>query len=103
VALVDLLHRAGADVLIHDPLFTPGELAHLKAGVVELDSEDALKADAVIVQAWHHAFRKLDWSRFEHLRAVLDGRGAVDPSTVRAAGAAYLAVGLKETRAGSPT
>lgn len=96
IPLVDLLQRAGAEVLIHDPLFTASELGNLEAEVVDLDSAEALDADAVVIQAWHSDFRSLDWRRFEHLRAVLDGRSAVDQEQVRAAGAAYLAVGLPE-------
>jgi nucleotide sugar dehydrogenase len=91
--IVDLLNRGGARVLIHDPLFTEAELQPFKAEVVDLDSEDALRADAVVVQAWHGNFKGLDWSRFKNLRAVLDGRGAVDAQAVRDAGAAYIAVG----------
>jgi nucleotide sugar dehydrogenase len=91
--IVDLLHRGGARVLIHDPLYTEAELRPFEAEVVDLDSEDALRADAVVVQAWHGNFKSLDWSRFKNLRAVLDGRGAVDAQAVRDAGAAYIAVG----------
>jgi len=93
ILIVDLLHRAGAKVLIHDPLFTPAELHAFEAEVVELDSDAAAGADAVIVQAWHREYRGLDWGRFKNLRVVLDGRGAVDPERVREAGASYLAVG----------
>jgi nucleotide sugar dehydrogenase len=93
ILIVDLLHRAGAKVLIHDPLFTPAELHAFEAEVVELDSDAAAGADAVIVQAWHREYRGLHWGRFKNLRVVLDGRGAVDPERVREAGATYLAVG----------
>jgi len=102
IALVDLLRRAGAEVLIHDPLFTTSELGNLEAAVVELDSTEALDADAVIVQAWHNDFRSLDWKRFRHLRAVLDGRGAVDAASVRSAGVVYLAVGVLGDEVRSP-
>jgi nucleotide sugar dehydrogenase len=95
ITLVDLLRRAGADVLLHDPLFTETELGNLEATVVDLDSPEALDADGVIVQAWHDEFRSLDWRRFKHLRAVLDGRAAVEPERVRSAGATYLAVGIR--------
>jgi nucleotide sugar dehydrogenase len=90
--IVDLLHRAGANVMVHDPLFTAAELFPLEAEVVDVDSDAALSADAVIVQAWHSAFRDLDWKRFKQLRVVLDGRGAVDAEAVRAAGAVYASV-----------
>ena len=91
--LVDRLHRAGADVMIHDPLFTAQELNTLEAEVVDLDGDRARSAEAVVIQAWHREFADLDWRRFKHLAVVLDGRGAVDPASVREAGAAYLAIG----------
>jgi len=90
--IVGLLQRAGANVMVHDPLFAPAELVVLEVEVVDLDSAAALSADAVVVQAWHSAFRELDWSRFKNLRAVLDGRGSVDARAVRDAGAAYVTV-----------
>lgn len=96
--IVDLLHRAGAEVMITDPLFTAAELGDMEAEVVDLDSDAARSAEAIVIQAWHKDFRDLDWRTFQHLRAVLDGRSALDPAPVRAAGAAYLAVGVPETR-----
>jgi len=102
IPIVDLLHRAGARVLINDPLFTLTELHAFEAEVVDLKSEVAFGVDAVVVQAWHKDFRDLDWRRFKHLQVVLDGRGSVDPAQVRDAGASYLAVGIAETRAVSP-
>lgn len=94
VPIVELLHGAGAAVMIHDPLFTPSELAFLEAEVVEdLDSKDAVEAEAIIVQAWHQALHDLDWGRFKQLRVVLDGRGSIDPDKVRSAGLVYLSTG----------
>jgi len=100
--IVDLLHKAGADVLLHDPLFAPAELAALEATVVDLDSPAAMDAEAVIVQAWHSGFRTLDWHRFKRLKVVLDGRGSIEPQSVRDAGATYEAIGLAESRSLSP-
>jgi UDP-N-acetyl-D-mannosaminuronate dehydrogenase len=91
-SIVDLLHRAGAEVMIHDPLFTASELGVLEADVVALDSSEAANAEVVVVQAWHRKFHDLDWKRFKHLRAVLDGRGAINPSAVQKSGAAYVTV-----------
>jgi nucleotide sugar dehydrogenase len=102
IPIVDLLHKAGARVMIHDPLFTPGELASLKADVVDLDSPEAAEAEAVVIQAWHRDFRDLDWRKFKKLRAVLDGRGAVDAGRVAEAGADYIAIGISGSRARSP-
>jgi len=93
--VVALLHRAGARVMIHDPLFTNAELGELEADAVGLDSPEAAEAEAIVVQAWHREFRDLDWRRFPKLRVVLDGRGSVDPAGVRSAGADYVAIGLR--------
>ena len=87
--------------MIHDPLFTPKELASLEAEVVDLDSPEAADAEAVVIQAWHREFRELDWRRFKKLRAVLDGRGSADAGSVAQAGAAYIAIGMS-SRAGLP-
>ena len=100
--VVDLLHRAGARVMITDPLFTAGELAALEADVVSLDSAEAAGAEAIVIQAWHHDFRDLDWARFKRLRVVLDGRGAVDPQQVAGAGATYIAIGMSRSGAAAP-
>ncbi|HEY8865159.1 MAG TPA: nucleotide sugar dehydrogenase [Candidatus Dormibacteraeota bacterium] len=102
IPIVDLLHRAGAHVLIHDPLFTPSELKGFEAEIVDLNSDAVMDVDAVVVQAWHKDFHDVDWRRFKHLRAVLDGRGSVDADGVRGAGATYLAVGVVESRTRSP-
>lgn len=101
-AVVDLLDRAGARVMIHDPLFTPAELDRFGAEVVDLDSSEARSAEVVIMQASHRQFRDLDWRSFSRLRVVLDGRGSLDPEKVRASGATYIAIGIPETRAGTP-
>ncbi len=97
--IVDLLHRAGAIVLIHDPLFTPSELRPFEAEVVDLDSDAARRVDAVVVQAWHGNFKGLDWKKFKNLRVVLDGRGAVEPRAVSEAGAKYVAVEMPREKA----
>ncbi len=101
-AVVDLLQRAGAEVLIHDPLFTPSELANLEAEVVDLTSERTRSVDAIVVQAMHRDFQDLDWHSFKNLRAVLDGRGTLDADRIREAGAAYVAIGISESRAAAP-
>ena len=102
LTIVDLLHRAGAQVLINDPLYAPAELTALEADFVGLDSDGALSAEAVVVQAWHREYRGLDWGRFTHLRVVLDGRGAVDAASVQAAGAVYIAVGSRRAGTTAP-
>ena len=94
ISLVEQLHNEGARVMLADPLFDGSELASLEAEVVDLSGDEAVEVDAVIVQAMHEQFRALDWRRFRGLKVVFDGRGAVDPTRIRALGVAYLAIGL---------
>jgi len=96
IPIVELLHARGARVLVHDPLYEAAELAQLEAEVASLDSDPPLQVDAIVVQAFHRQYRDLDWSRFQGLRVVLDGRGDVDPQLVHQAGARYLGVGVPE-------
>ncbi|MDZ4278330.1 MAG: nucleotide sugar dehydrogenase, partial [Dehalococcoidia bacterium] len=51
------------------------------------------RVDALIIQALHDAYRDLDLRSFQGCRAVLDGRNALEPSTVEAAGMRYLGIG----------
>jgi nucleotide sugar dehydrogenase len=93
IPVIEALHRARAHVLVNDPLFQAHELSGLEAEVVDLTS--GLDVDAVIVQAFHHEYAKLDWAVFKGLKVVFDGRGAVDPELMRKLGVKYMAVGLR--------
>jgi nucleotide sugar dehydrogenase len=99
--LVEQLHRKGAHVLIHDPLFTPAELAGFEAEIADFESTSPIPLDAVIVQAFHRAYRNLDWSRFHGLKVVFDGRSSIDAESIRRLGATYLAVGVTSVTSGS--
>jgi hypothetical protein len=46
-----------------------------------------------ILQAAHAAYRDLDLASVPGLELLVDGRNALDPSAVAAAGVAYLGVG----------
>ena len=88
--LVNELAAAGATAYVHDPLFTDDEIRAL--GLAPPPAWP-LRCDALIVQAWHDAYASLDFGAFDGLRAVLDGRGALDRRAVEAAGASYVALG----------
>ena len=93
--LIKSLKAAGANVLLHDPLFTKPEIERYGAVAVgELTNLPPLAA--VVVQAWHNDFRTLDWQQFAGKPVVLDGRNAVKRAEVEAAGLRYLAVGISE-------
>ncbi|HEX7265774.1 MAG TPA: nucleotide sugar dehydrogenase [Candidatus Dormibacteraeota bacterium] len=91
LAVIALLHKAGATVLANDPHYTAAELAGLEVEVVDLSHP--LAVDAVIIQAYHREYRELDWSRFSGLRVVLDGRGTLDAVALRSLGVTVLSVG----------
>jgi hypothetical protein len=52
-----------------------------------------MACDALVVQAWHAQYAGLDFGSFTGLRAVLDGRGAVDAASVTNAGGLYVGIG----------
>jgi nucleotide sugar dehydrogenase len=88
--LVDALAREGAVAYVHDPLFSVEEV---RASGVEPPPAFPMPCDALVVQAWHDEYRSLDLRGFGGLRAVLDGRNALDPATVSAADALYIGIG----------
>jgi nucleotide sugar dehydrogenase len=88
--LVNALAGGGATVYVHDPLYSAGEV---RAHGLEPPPAFPLAADALVVQAWHEEYQQLDLTSFPGLRAVLDGRAALDPAAVLALGIAYVGIG----------
>jgi UDP-N-acetyl-D-mannosaminuronic acid dehydrogenase len=84
----DELVRRGATALAADPLYDADELRAL--GFEPWDGEPV---DAAIVQADHAAYRELGPADVPGARVVLDGRAAVDPAALRAAGVAVVRLG----------
>ena len=91
IALINALAAAGAQVLLHDPLFAAGEITAYGAEPVDLAGPVA--ADAVVLQAYHRQYHDLDFGQIRGLRVVLDGRNALDAGRVERAGARYLGIG----------
>lgn len=88
--LVHALIGAGATPFVHDPLYTADEVrVH---GLVPPPAFP-MPCDALIVQAWHPQYVALDFAAFPGLRAVLDGRGALDREAVERAGIACIGIG----------
>ena len=87
-ALRDTLAARGADVVAADPLYDDGELAAL--GFVPWDSG---AVDGAILQADHAAYRSLTPAELPGVRAVVDGRDALDPAPFAAAGVALARIG----------
>jgi nucleotide sugar dehydrogenase len=90
-SLVDAVAAAGAEPLVHDPLYAADELAAL--GLTPYDLADPAPVDAVVLQAYHDSYRALDLATIPACRVVLDGRNTLDRARVEAAGMTYLGIG----------
>jgi nucleotide sugar dehydrogenase len=93
VRLIELLRERGAVPLLHDPLYSPEELARWGAEFVSLDTPPLV--DAAILQAYHDGYRTLDWGKLASVgcKVVFDGRNALDPHDIEGAGMRYLGMG----------
>lgn len=90
-ALRDALTAAGARVHGHDPYF---DARHLRErGFEAWDAASPSPVRVAILQAAHAAYRDLDLARIPGLELLVDGRNALDPATVQAAGVTYLGIG----------
>lgn len=88
--LVNALAGAGATAYVHDPLFSPDEV---RAHGLEPPPAFPLPCDLLVVQAWHPEYHDLDFAAFGGLRAVLDGRAALDPVRFAESGITYVGIG----------
>ncbi|WP_338204974.1 nucleotide sugar dehydrogenase [Candidatus Nephthysia bennettiae] len=95
------LAARGAEVLVHDPLFSDEELRGF--GYSPFQSADAGRVSAVVVQADHSDYRELDFAQFTRCTAVLDGRRALSRQAVEGLGMRYLFIGdgRRESRNGA--
>jgi nucleotide sugar dehydrogenase len=75
-AVVAALRAAGAEVAVHDPLYTDAELAALGFAPYHLGQP----VDGALVQADHAEYRSLTSADLPGVRAVVDGRGVLDPA-----------------------
>lgn len=85
-----LLKERGVRALVHDPLFSSEEIRALGLEPSPLYADDA---DALILQTFHPEYHDLDLRRLGRCRVVLDGRNALAPELVRAAGMRYVGIG----------
>jgi len=91
------LQAAGAQVSAYDPV-AEEEARELIRGVRFADGalECVRDADAVVLVTEWDEFRQLDWGAVAEAmagRVVVDGRNALDPRTVQAAGLVYEGIG----------
>lgn len=73
-ATVDALRAAGADVLVHDPMYTDDELAGFGWTPYHLGTP----ADVALVQADHAEYRSLAAADLPGVRVIIDGRAILD-------------------------
>ena len=90
-ALRDALQAAGARVHGHDPLFTDAEMAARGFTPWQPGSGEPMRV--AFLQADHASYGELDLAAISGLELLVDGRNALDPEAVRAAGVQYLGIG----------
>lgn len=92
--LRDTLRERGAEVTLHDPLYAASEIErHGFTAREALDSSPA--PEVLVINTAHSAYRELPLERLAKagVAAILDGRNALDPAAVRAAGIEYIGIG----------
>jgi nucleotide sugar dehydrogenase len=89
-ATVDALREAGAEVVVHDPLYAADELARFGWDAYTIGDP----ADVVVVQADHAEYRDLRATDFPGVQVVVDGRRVLDPA--RFEDTRFLVVGAAE-------
>jgi len=90
--LRDELTRRGAEVRLHDPLYTPEEIHSL--GFIPGALAPPLWPEVVILNTAHPDYARLDFASMAGtVKVVVDGRDLWPPEKVRQAGIAYLGVG----------
>ncbi|MEQ7128255.1 nucleotide sugar dehydrogenase [Actinopolymorpha sp. B11F2] len=87
---VDALRAAGADVVVHDPLYADDELTGLGFTAYHLGEP----VDAAIVQADHADYRGLGPADLPGIRAFVDGRALTDATRWREAGVLHRTIGV---------
>jgi UDP-N-acetyl-D-mannosaminuronate dehydrogenase len=87
-ATVESLKSAGANVLVHDPMYTDDELAHYGFSAYHLGDS----ADALVVQANHEEYKSVKATDFPGIRTVVDGRKFLDSS--KFAGVNFITLGV---------
>ena len=73
--VVTALKSRGAEVLVHDPMYTDSEITSLGFTPYALGQD----VDAVILQADHKEYKVLTAAQFPGVKAVVDGRRSMDP------------------------
>ncbi|MEO7124589.1 MAG: nucleotide sugar dehydrogenase [Nakamurella sp.] len=75
-ATVDALKAAGAQVLVHDPMYTDDELTHFGWTPYHLGEP----VNVAVLQADHAEYRSLSAADLPGVSVIVDGRAILDPS-----------------------
>lgn len=91
------LRARGADVRVHDPLYSEDEIGAHGLAAWRPDG-DGWRPEALVLATGHTSYRGLDLGalRTAGLRAVLDGRRFWDPDAVESLGLEYIGCGRAE-------
>ena len=73
---VEILAKAGADVSVHDPMFTDEELAKFGFTAYHVGDE----VDAALLQADHPEYQDFTPADLPGIKVLVDGRHVVDPA-----------------------
>ena len=74
-ATVEALRERGANILVHDPMFTDEELAKFGFAAYHLGEP----AEVAIVQADHDEYRRISPADIPGVKLLMDGRRVTDP------------------------
>ncbi len=85
------LTAAGARVLVHDPYYSADEISRF--GLEAPAAFPPAHTDALVIQAAHDEYLKMDLASFTGCSVVLDGRNALSKEKVEALGLRYLGIG----------
>lgn len=88
---VEALRRRGAEVRVHDPLYTDDELLQLGFEPYTLGRA----VDVAVLQTDHADYRDLEPSQLPGIKLLVDGRAATDP--LRWVGTPRLVIGAAST------
>jgi UDP-N-acetyl-D-mannosaminuronate dehydrogenase len=73
---VEALKARGAEVLVHDPMYTDEELQGLGFAPFHLGEE----VDAAVLQADHPEYKELTPAELTGIKVLVDGRDSTDPA-----------------------
>ena len=91
ILLADALQGQGAEVLVHDPMFSVTEISSYGFQASQMPPDEPI--DAIILQALHPEYKNLDLKSIKGCKVFLDGRGAFERERIESAGLRYVGIG----------